>query len=144
MRVMLPNLNASARTVLGVLAFKLNWLVLVVGQERWLGWAVMLLTVQLCFSLPRGRKRALRCLAAMLAFAACGIAVDSALQLAGVLEFADRGMPAWLCLLWCAFAIVVASLQSAMRRAKPVSGRSRSVATAATMRAVIGASAARQ
>lgn len=107
----------SPRLFGGVVAFKANWLLLVLGQERWLHWAPLLLGVQLFGVLPPAFGPALRRLAAVALFAACGLAFDALLLQLGLLRLPEAGVPLWLGVLWFAFGCVLAQMQDALRRA---------------------------
>jgi len=95
----------------GLLAFKLNWLVLVLGQNHLLPVSALLLiplqSLLLPGSPPQSRARTiLGCLPLALA----GIMMDQLLGLAGVFEFPNAGIPAWLALLWLAFSLALQNL----------------------------------
>jgi hypothetical protein len=80
--------------------FQLTWLSAVLGRGALLPLTVALLALHLL--LVAAPRRELRCLAWV---ALPGMAVDSALSLAGVFQFEGGALiPLWLCALWLAFA----------------------------------------
>lgn len=98
----------------------LPWLPLLVAQAVW--WAAMLssatvvavlLTLQLALAVGFDRK-ALPSIAKWLLIVLSGLAVDALSVSAGLLQFRDAdafGLPGWLVLLWCSFALTVPRLQ---------------------------------
>lgn len=97
----LQRLRGPAYPLLNLLLFKLSWLLLVVGQERGLPWALALQGLSLALH-PALRAALLP----WLAVAGSGITLDFLLLQAGVFVF-PHGFPAWLVLLWLAFALAL-------------------------------------
>lgn len=85
-----------------LLLFKLSWVLLVVGQERGLPWALalQLLALLLCRDL-------LRVLPPALCVAIGGIVVDWLCLQGGLFQFPAAALPPWLILLWLAFGLAL-------------------------------------
>ncbi len=80
--------------------FQLTWFSCVLGREAWLPLSLALVAIH--FLLIQNPTQELRRLAPVIAL---GIGVDSALSMLGVFDFeGSLIVPAWLCLLWIAFA----------------------------------------
>ena len=109
---------APARlSLVGLLAFKANWLLLVVGQSRWLWAALLMLVVQLlCTALAAQAGNRLLPLVRSAVLAATGIGVDTVFTRAGFLNFDSGSLPLWLLLLWCSFALALPLLQGVLAR----------------------------
>lgn len=95
-------LRGSAYPLLNLLLFKLSWLLLVVGQEAGLPWALALQGVSLALH-PTLRTA----LQPALALALAGIAIDMLCQISGLFVFPQDRFPAWLAVLWLAFAFAL-------------------------------------
>jgi len=98
----LHKLRGTAYPVTNLLLFKLSWLLLVVGQESGVLWALGLQTVSLALH-PDLRAALLPALAVALA----GIGIDLLCQLGGLFAFPYPGFPPWLALLWVTFAFAL-------------------------------------
>jgi hypothetical protein len=107
----LRQLRGAAYPWVNLLLFKLSWLLLVLGQERGLPWALVLQGLSLALH-PSLRGALLP--GTLVAVA--GICLDSALQLAGLLRFPSPGLPAWLLALWFAFAFALPQGLGFLRR----------------------------
>jgi hypothetical protein len=125
-----PGLSQSLRPWLGLLLFKLNWWLLVLGQERWQWWVAGIAIPLQIATLVNRDKQQLPPFGVVLwrcgLFAACGIAMDQVLTMLGVLVFsaptfnaaADHipWLPAWLLLLWLSFVLSLPHCQAWIRR----------------------------
>lgn len=94
----------------GLLLFKLIWLALVLGQERWLLPVMLVLLPMQLWCLYRSARP--KAWATVLAVALIGISVDQCLSWLDVFQFGQRLLPAWLALLWLSFALALAQLKS--------------------------------
>ena len=103
--------------LVGLLAFKANWLLLVVGQSRWLWAALLLLVIHLlCTALAAPAGSRLLPLARSAVLAATGIAADTVFTRVGLLHFDSGSLPLWLLLLWCSFALALPLLEGALSK----------------------------
>src|SRR5690606_8219450 len=82
--------------------FKLSWLLLVVGQHAGLPWALGLQVLSVALH-PRLKAALLPALG----LATAGIVIDLLLLQSGLFVFPDNRFPAWLALLWLAFAFAL-------------------------------------
>lgn len=97
-----PKATFSKAAWINLLLFKLSWLLLVLGQDQGLPWA---LGLQLLSLACHANLRA--ALPPALSVAALGILVDAACGLSGFFRFPGDGFPAWLAVLWLAFGLVL-------------------------------------
>lgn len=97
-----PRLRGAAYPLLNLLLFKLSWLLLVLGQQAGLPWALGLQGLSL--ALHPGLRAALL---PALGVAVAGIAVDALLQFSGLFAFPQDRFPLWLVVLWFAFAFTL-------------------------------------
>lgn len=102
-----------------IVLFKINWLLLVAGQQRWLLLVLCCtLPLQILAVLPADARpgQKYRVLQYCLLFASLGVLVDQVLSIAGVLSFPGRWLPAWLVVLWLAFALVLPHISVFLQR----------------------------
>lgn len=104
-------LRGSAYPLVNLLLFKLSWLLLVVGQQAGLPWAVALQGLSLALH-PALRAALLPALGV----AAAGIGIDAVFQMAGLFVFPQDRFPGWLVLLWLAFAFALPQGLGFLRR----------------------------
>jgi hypothetical protein len=95
-------LRGKAYPLLNLLLFKLSWLLLVLGQQSGLPWALALQALSLALH-PALRSALLPALGVALA----GIAIDVLCQLSGLFVFPQDRFPLWLAVLWFAFAFAL-------------------------------------
>ncbi len=98
----LHKLRGAAYPLVNLLLFKLSWLLLVLGQQAGLPWALALQALSLALH-PALRAALLPALAVALG----GITVDVLCQQAGLFIFPQGRFPLWLALLWLAFAFAL-------------------------------------
>lgn len=108
-----------ARRWVGIVLFKVNWLLLVAGQGRWL---LLVLGCTLPLQILAGmapnatRGQGDHVFKACLLYACLGMLIDQALGFAGVLAFPGRWLPGWLVALWLAFGFVLPQVSALLRR----------------------------
>jgi hypothetical protein len=98
----LHKLRGSAYPLLNLLLFKLSWLLLVLGQQAGLPWALALQGLSLALH-PALRAALLPALAVALA----GLAIDKLCQVTGLFIFPQDRFPGWLVILWLTFAFAL-------------------------------------
>jgi hypothetical protein len=111
--------NLVARKWVAIVLFKLNWLLLVLGQQRWLLVVVcctLPLQVLAVFSMNANQDAKHRVLLHCLLFAGLGVLMDQVLSFTGVLSFPGLWLPAWLVVLWLAFALVLPHVSGFLQR----------------------------
>jgi hypothetical protein len=104
-------LRGSAYPLLNLLLFKLSWLLLVVGQQAGLLWALALQAVSLC--LHPSLRTALR---PTLLVGLSGIGIDMLCYRSGLFVFPQQQFPAWLLVLWLTFAFALPQGLGFLRR----------------------------
>lgn len=98
----LHKLRGNAYLLLNLLLFKLSWLLLVLGQQAGLPWALALQGLSLALH-PALRAALLPALTVALV----GLAIDKLCQVTGLFVFPQDRFPAWLVVLWFAFAFAL-------------------------------------
>ncbi|MGA0804921.1 MAG: DUF2878 family protein [Pseudohongiellaceae bacterium] len=109
--VSIQTLRSSAYPLVNLLLFKLSWLLLVVGQQAGVPWALALQGVSLALH-PALRAA---CPPA-LGVAAAGIGIDALCQWTGLFVFPQERFPAWLVVLWLSFAFALPQGLGFLRR----------------------------
>ena len=95
-------LRGSSYRLINLLLFKLTWLLLVLGQEATVIYAILLQGVSVLLH-PAVRQLVIP----TLVLTAGGILIDYLLSVAGVYQFPGQGFPVWLALLWFAFILAL-------------------------------------
>lgn len=95
-------LRGAALPLLNLLLFKLTWLLLVLGQQSGLPWALALQALSLAMY-PGLRSAMLPALGV----AVGGITIDLLCQISGLFVFPQDRFPLWLAALWLAFAFAL-------------------------------------